>query len=276
MTGKTTLGHAVEGPAGGEPVLLLNGGMMSYAAWEPISSRLAERYRVLLCDFRGQLLSPGPPPATLDGHVDDLIDLLDRFEQPAPHVLGTSFGGAVGLLLAARHPERVRSLALVTATDRVTDAMRADTAKLRARVAEVLAGGGLDRFIDYLVREIYSATFRREHAKALEERSQRFDLLPRAWFEGLDGLLAALETAELDGAAERVACPSLVVLAGDDRVIAPARSRALAAAIDGADLVEHPTSGHALVAEDPRWLVEVYLDFLDRLRGRQAGAGEPR
>jgi len=270
-----TLSHALQGPESGEPVLLLNGGMMSYPAWEPISTPLAERFRVIGCDFRGQLLSPGPPPPTLAGHTEDVADLLDRLDRrdqidgPPLHVLGTSFGGAVALLLAARHPERVRSLALVTATDRVDEALREGTVELRAAVAEVLAGGSKDRFLDLVVSEVYSEAFRREHVTALAGRRERFDRLPRTWFEGLDGLLAALEyeagLGELDGAPGQVVCPTLVVLAGDDRVIANERSRALASAIPGARLLEHPTSGHALVAEDPDWLADAYLGFLDSL-----------
>jgi hypothetical protein len=59
-------------------------------------------------------------------------------------------------------------------------------------------------------------------------------------------------------------------------VLPPERSYALAEAISGAELVEHPTSGHALVAEDPAWLAEVYLSFLRRLAHRltKSGSGD--
>ncbi len=64
--------------------------------------------------------------------------------------------------------------------------------------------------------------------------------------------------------------PAVVALAVHDRVIAPERSRALAAAL-GADLVEHPTSGHALVAEDPEWVAGVCLGFLEMLDSGETG-----
>ena len=44
----------------GETVVLLNGGMMSSFAWEPVAKGLAESYRVVRFDFRGQLMTPLP------------------------------------------------------------------------------------------------------------------------------------------------------------------------------------------------------------------------
>jgi pimeloyl-ACP methyl ester carboxylesterase len=261
----------------GDSVLFLNGGMMSYPAWEPVAERLyrppaehaGHRVGVVRCDFRGQLLSPGEPHATLDGHAADVARLLDVLALPPVHVLATSFGAAVALLLAAGSPERVRSLLLVTATDRITRGMREGVESLRRVVSEVLAGADRDRFHEHVVREVYSLEYRRSHAVELDERRRGMDLLPLEWFESLDGILTAFARADLEGAvgsgpaAEGIHCPALVVSAARDRVIPAERSRALADALD-ADLVEHPTSGHALVAEEPEWLAEICLDFLER------------
>ena len=113
--GPHVLTHRVDGD--GSPLLLLNGGMMSMAAWEPIARRLAARHRVIRCDFRGQLLSPGPPCASMEDHADDVAALLDALGETRVDVVAASFGAYVGLLLAARHPERVHSLVAATVTD---------------------------------------------------------------------------------------------------------------------------------------------------------------
>ena len=65
---------------------------MSIAAWEPICRPFAEHYRVLRSDFRGQALSPGEPHAELEGHVGDVVALLDHLEIDSTHVLGASYG----------------------------------------------------------------------------------------------------------------------------------------------------------------------------------------
>ena len=252
-------------PSAGPPVLLLNGGLMSIASWEPIASLLGERHPVLRCDFRGQLRTPGPAHRELAPNADDLVALLDALELERVHLFGTSFGGLVGLLLAARHPERVASLVAVTVSDRTTLRMTETTRGLRRVVAGILAGADGGGLLEAMVDDIYSASFRRENRQMLAARSRQVAGLPPAWFESVDGILAAVETFDLGAEAARIRCPTLVVVAADDRVMPPERGRALAAAIPGARLAEHPVSGHTLVVEDPEWLAREALAFLDGL-----------
>lgn len=257
-----TLTHLVQGS--GEPVLLLNGGLMTFASWEPVAARLRGHYQVILCDLRGQLRSPGRSHAALQGHVEDLERLLDELEISKVHLLGTSFGAEVGLLMAATRPERVRSLIAATATDRATEAMRREAAELRRLVAEIHEGGDRGVLHDRLVEGVYSAAYVESHREDLAARRRQIARLPDIWFEGLEGILACTEALDLRSCLSAIRCPTLVVIAAGDRVMPAERSRAMAAAIAGARVVEHATSGHALVAEDPEWLAERCLEFLGR------------
>jgi pimeloyl-ACP methyl ester carboxylesterase len=254
------LAHAVEGD--GEPLLLLNGGMMSYASWQPVSSILSRHYQLILCDLRGQLLSPGPVPEDLADNVADLEALLDHLGVESAHVMGTSYGGEVGLLMAAKAPARVRSLIGVTVSDYATDAIWQGSEDLRILVHESRRGGDKGRIHDRIVSEVYSSRYRAEHAEELAMRREQVSLLPEHWFEGVEGILVAIERLDLRPHVGEINCPTLIVIASDDRSIPPERSQALAASIRGAETRIHETSGHALVAEDPQWLAGVSLDFL--------------
>lgn len=257
------LGHQFDGE--GEPLLVLNGGMMSIAGWEAIAGPLKKRFRVLRCDFRGQLLSPGTPHPEMAGNVGDLLALLDAAGIERTHVLGASFGAEAGLLLAASAPERVRSLIAVTATDYATPAMRDAGDPLRRVIGEVLDGDeDRGRFHDELVKGVFSADWARDHARELKNRRAQIAQIPDPWFESLLGLIACFERIDLRPQLGDIRCPTLVVIAGDDQVMPEERSRALAAAITGAEVAIYSAAGHALVAEQPRWLVETCLEFLKR------------
>ena len=255
------LGHKLRGDAD-ETILLLNGGMMTFAAWEPVSSGLLGPYSVLGCDLRGQLLSPGPGHAQLADHVPDLVALLDSLELDSVHVMGASFGAEVSVHFASSRPDRVKTLSLVTAGDRTPPGMKEDSTEMRQLARIAAEGGPTGPFRERLVDRVYSDEYLEAHA---EELAARQDVpLPEAWYQGLDGILESVEDFDLTPLLPKIQCPTLVVHAARDAVFPEDCVRGLADGIPGAEWRVHPTSGHALVAEDPDWLVATYLEFLSR------------
>jgi pimeloyl-ACP methyl ester carboxylesterase len=256
------LTHRVTGD--GPPILLLNGGMMSIAAWQPIAEKLEPSFQVVRCDFRGQSLTPGAEPS-LEAHVRDVIDLLDALKIDRLHVAGTSFGGIVGLLLAARHPERVASLAAITTTDRITDAMWQGTLRLRKAALDGASGGDGGLVLDLLLPGTYTTEYLENQKAALAFHRRFVAALPATWFEGVAALLSALEGLDLAPELPRIACPTLV-LAGENDVTFPLEhSRALAAQIPGARLVIVPGGAHGLVIEQAGRTADLLLEFLQSI-----------
>lgn len=262
MNDISVLTHRVTGSGSGDPVLLLNGGMMTFAGWGSILSGLESFVRVIGFDFRGQLMSPGTPPPSIDGHAADVVALLDHLQVRRAHVVGTSFGAEVAVVLAAAHPERVQSLSAITAGERVTPEMWAAAQPLRAAARAAAAGGDGGVLLDLMMPGTFSPAYLTAQAEALALRRQQFAALPRAWFEGLDALLASIEGLDLTTLLGRIRCPALVVGAELDRTFPIEHSRALAAGIPGARLEIVPGSGHALVAEAPDRLLDILISFL--------------
>jgi 3-oxoadipate enol-lactonase len=254
------LAHAVAGH--GPPLLLLNGGLMSYAAWDPLVGPLAERLTVVRCDLRGQLLSPGPPPATIEAHASDVLRLLDSLRMDQAHVVGTSFGALVGIGLSVAHPRRVRSLVAIAATDRVTPPMWQVAEAVRT-AAEVAAQGGDGGVVfDLVVPGTFSAEYRARCADQLAARRQAVAALPGEWFLGLAGLLGSLEGVDLGPVLERVACPTLVLAAEHDMTFPIAHARALARGISDARLRVVPGAAHAVALEQPDLVAAAILEFI--------------
>ncbi|MFH1176572.1 MAG: alpha/beta hydrolase [Acidobacteriota bacterium] len=256
------LTHRVDGA--GPPVLLLNGGLMSISAWNGIAERLADRHRVVRCDFRGQLLSPGDAPPELEGHVADVVEFLDHLGIACCHLIGTSFGGQVGLLLAATHPERVRSLVAATVVDYPPESMHEADERLREACREAITSGDGRPFFELITPVIYSPAYLAAHAAEMAERLRTFRAVPRAWFAGGERILAAVNAMDLRPRLGQIRCPVLVVIAEQDGLMPVERSRALAAAIPGATTVVVAGSGHALVVEARERFVELVEEFLAR------------
>ncbi|MDN5749129.1 MAG: alpha/beta fold hydrolase [Pseudonocardia sp.] len=123
MTVRTAIGPGLldvheAGPPDGAPVLLLHGFPQGADCWDAVVPALTGAgYRTVAPDQRGY--SPGARPAgraayTLDALVRDAVAVIDDHAGGRAHVVGHDWGAVVAWRLAARHPERVRTLAALS------------------------------------------------------------------------------------------------------------------------------------------------------------------
>ena len=99
----------------GDPVLLLPGLGMSAVTWAQIGDCLWRAYRVIYADPRGSGESDSPDaPYTGELAAADMTAVLDAAGVDSAHVAGMSMGGMIAQHLALEHPERVRSLTLIS------------------------------------------------------------------------------------------------------------------------------------------------------------------
>lgn len=249
----------------GEPLLLLNGIAMSAVSWDAVARPLSKSYRVIRCDFRGQLMTPLPPPGDIAEHADDVAALLDHLRIDTIHIIGTSFGGVVGALVAARHPERVRSLVTIASANGFDEGMADEVARWRAACVASLEGSDRGHLSDILEPVVYSPAWVETHRAERAQRREQIAALPAQWFEGLIGLLDSAHSLRLGDELEGVRCPTLVIAAELDGFVPLERARALAEAIGGASFEIIEGAGHAVVVEQPKRVVELCLDFLETL-----------
>ncbi|GAA3775056.1 alpha/beta hydrolase [Plantactinospora mayteni] len=106
------LTHDVAG--NGPAVLLLHSTVCDRRMWDPQWPALLDAgYQVIRCDFRG--FGETPVPDRPYSEAQDVRDLLDALQIDRVALVGASFGGQVGLEVAARWPDRVGTLALLCA-----------------------------------------------------------------------------------------------------------------------------------------------------------------
>lgn len=104
----------------GFPVLLIHGsgpGVTAWANWRLAMPVLAKQARVIAPDMVGFGFTERPDgfAYTMDAWVRQAIGLLDALKLDQVDLVGNSFGGALSLALAIRHPQRVRRLVLMGA-----------------------------------------------------------------------------------------------------------------------------------------------------------------
>ncbi|OIJ66353.1 3-oxoadipate enol-lactonase [Streptomyces mangrovisoli] len=233
------LNHLAEGPASAPPLLLGPSLGTSYALWDQVAPELSVGHRVVRWDLPGHggspaaLISPGASVSDLADQVIALADALgvDRFAYA-----GVSLGGAVGLDLAVRHPERVSSLAVICSSAHFGGAepWRERAERVRRDGLEWLLPSANARWFagDFTVERLI-----RDHAEAD----------PAAYAACCDAL-AAFDLRERLG---EIGAPTLLIAGRQDPATPPAHLREIADAVPGAALVEIPGASHLAPAQCP-------------------------
>ena len=99
----------------GVAVIFVHGGLDDYRVWQPQMEAFSQRYRTVAYSRRYNYPNARVAPRTDYSAIvdaDDLAALIRKLKLAPAQIVGVSHGAYVALLLAARHPELVRSLVL--------------------------------------------------------------------------------------------------------------------------------------------------------------------
>jgi 2-hydroxymuconate-semialdehyde hydrolase len=107
-----------QGQGSGRPVLMLHGsgpGVSAWANWRLVMPELSKKLRVVAPDLVGFGFSERPAGVVygMRTWVDQAVGLLDALKIERAHLVGNSFGGALALAMAIRHPDRIARLVLM-------------------------------------------------------------------------------------------------------------------------------------------------------------------
>jgi pimeloyl-ACP methyl ester carboxylesterase len=253
---------------GGKPIVLLHGFGTSAFLWRKIAPTLAEAgFTTLAFDFIGYGESDRPPDGAygIEAQAEYLDLALTALRLPKAVVVGHDIGALVALQLAARRPERVERLLLVSPADPLDLPGPAIRALQRASARLALGANSLFGAGPLL------APFLRE---AVRTPAHMPDLLvarylaPYVGGDGAAHLLTLARSLELedDGALSLrdIKAPTLTVRGGEDASGGAALAARMLAALDGAESVREETVAGAgqLIPEDaPRELTSLIAEW---------------
>lgn len=261
--GTVELAYRVDGPPGGEPLLLIMGLGLQLHFWPDTFVELltGRGFRVARFDNRDVGLSthlrglgvPSPlvlarlrrPGYGLTDMADDALAVLDALGWDSAHVAGVSLGGMIAQTLAARHAPRVRTLTSLSSTPsphigRPWPATAAALLRPPGRGREAAA-----RQVVRIFRIIGSPAYPRDEEWLREAARLSYDRGhdPAGVLRQLAAIVTAPDRRPL---LRRLRMPALVVHGAADPLVRLPGGVATARAIPGARLVIHPGMGHDL------------------------------
>lgn len=254
-----TIAYEVMGD--GPPLLLLTGLGGVGKSWGGHRERFGRNFLTIVPDHRGT----GGSTRAADGytiaeHAQDMAELLDTVGCDAAHIVGSSTGGAMALVMALDHPEFVRSLTLVSSWAGPDAYFRRQFA-LRKRVLEL---EGMDRYLETSAMFLFGPSFTSAH----DERVS--DWIDKASAGGADPGIMAKRIDMIVGHDVRdrlgdISVPTHVLVGDEDVCTPPHLSEELARAIPDSALTVM-SGGHLIYDEHPDAFFEAVTAFLGRCR----------
>lgn len=233
------------------PVLILGPSLgTTWHMWDRQVPELARQWRVLRFDLPGHGGAPAHPAGSVAELAARLLATLDSLGVQRFGYAGCALGGAVGVELALRHPERLASLVLIAASPRfgTADEFRQRGVIVRTNGLDPIARTAPDRW--------FTGGFAAAQPAITEWAVQMVRTTDPGCYIAACEALAAFDVRPELG---RVGVPTLVLVGSEDQVTGPAEARTLVAGIPDARLAVVPGASHLVPVEQPAAVTDLLV-----------------
>lgn len=250
----------------GEPLILIPYLAADNACYAFQVADYARHFNCISLDLRGtgESASAEAPYSTRD-LAEDVAGAMAALKIERAHVAGLSLGAAVAMLLASKHPGKVKSLSLHSGWDK-SDAFL----KAVAQGWRVMAGG-LNNVADVVIQGLFPWCFTPElYASKPDYIASLADFVrgrPRQSVDSFILQLGAVIGHDASAALVSIAAPTQITFGHHDLVTSTRFMRPLAQGIKNSELHVFNNCSHAPIYEDVKAFNEVTLAFLARHTG---------
>lgn len=258
MPGRRTSGvpvhHVVTGREDAPVVVLSNSLGATHAMWDAQTESLADHFRVVRYDMRGHGGSPVPAgPYDIDDLADDVVALLDTLGVERAHLVGLSLGAMTSMRMAARNPERVDRLVVLS-----TSARLAPASAWHERAATVRAHGTI-AVAETVVGRWFTAPYLAAHPEVREQWVASIAATPAEGYASCCEVVAAMD---LRDDLARITAPTLAIAGADDPATPPEHLRTIADNVADGRLLVVPGAAHLANVEQPEVVTAAVIEHL--------------
>jgi 3-oxoadipate enol-lactonase len=233
----------------GAPLVFAHGLLWSGRMFDAQVAALRDRYRCVTFDFRGQ----GQSAVTRDGYdmdtlAEDATELIQALGIAPCHFAGLSMGGFIGMRLAARRPELLRSLILLETAGDAEPPANVGRYRQFLFVARLL---GPRAVAGRVMPIMFGRTFLNDPKRAAERAlwQRRAGANHRVGVQR--ATIGVIERPSIEHELDRITIPTLVIEGEEDVAVPLERARRTVERIPSARLQMIPCAGHTSTVEEP-------------------------
>jgi len=252
--------HYTDDGSGTEAIVFSHGLLFSGAMFANQITHLKDRYRCITYDHRGQ----GGSEVTADGYdietlTADAEALIEALGVVPCHFVGLSMGGYVGLRLAIRRRELLRSLSLIE-----TSADPEPSENLpRYRMLNFIARWfGLRVVSGKIMPIMFGRSYLNDPVRAADRDAWRKRIVANDRIGITRAVKGVIYRKGVSEEIKGIETPTLIIVGEEDVATVPEKSVRMQAAISASRLVRVPRAGHSSTIEEPHAVNEALAAFL--------------
>lgn len=255
------INYLEQGSPSSLPVVFVHGFPFSSDMWKPQLEGVGEKYRGIAYDLRGHGSSfVGDGQYSIEGHVDDLIGLLDHLTVAKCVVVGLSMGGYITLRALERNPERFLAAVLC---DTRSDADTNEGKLKRFAAMSAVKKSGSAAFADGFVKNVFAPDSFQRMPEAVKEIHTIIRRTPELSIAGT--LLALASRTDTTPMLANIKIPTLILVGEHDVTTPVSASQAMHERIPDSELQIIPNAAHMSNIENAPVFNAHLLAFLDRV-----------
>jgi 3-oxoadipate enol-lactonase len=252
--------HYEEHGNGSQTVVFAHGLLWSGRMFDDQVNALKDRYRCITFDFRGQ----GKSEVTRDGYdmdtlAHDAAALIDCLHCAPCHFVGLSMGGFIGMRLAIRCPELIRSLMLLETSADPEPQENIGKYKMLGMVGRWL---GFALVANRVMPIMFGKKFMTDPARTELRTQWRQRMIANHRIGILRALGGVTSRQGVYDQLDKIAVPTLIIVGDQDVATVPAKAERMYTRIPGSKLVIIPGAGHSSSIEEPAAVNAAIEEFL--------------
>lgn len=248
--------------SGDETIVFGHGLLMDTTMWDAVAPRFANHYRVICFDFRGQGRTSDPGQGyEIDNLVHDTAAFIQAVSTKPVHYVGLSMGGMVGLPLAARHPDLLRSLVLLDTSAQAEPLWN----RIKYAIMTVIVNlFGPRPLIPVMLPLIFgkSSLANPANREVISYWKQKLLALEKTIVGPVYGVT---QRRDVSNELPKITCPTLVVVGDEDRATPLSCANNIAAHVANVELKIIAQCGHSSALEKPEEVLALMQRFYSRL-----------
>ncbi len=234
--------------AGDKCLLFLHGWRSQKEVWQPIINKLQvsnNQLSFVSLDLPGFGASSIPQKPMKVGDYAEIVGVfIEKLDLKNIVIIGHSFGGRIGIKLAAKHPELISKLVLVDAAGFVTKGFKRTFFKFMAK----------------LVKPFFGFSFTQGLRKKIYQFIGADDYLATP---GLQKTFVNVVNEDLSEEIKKISCPTLIIWGEDDKETPVSFGEKMSSLIPNSKFIILPGSGHFSFLDKPEEFAEKIIKFIE-------------